>query len=99
MRRAKRRPTQKRLRCGARNDLGLELFDWVRRIVRSNHELASVLERLRFSYELLLAGMIITNAEEILCQVDEALQKDERSTVVMSNILGADRAENSHDFY
>jgi hypothetical protein len=37
-RRANTRPTQKRLKCCPQNDAGLELMDWVRRIIRSNLE-------------------------------------------------------------
>jgi hypothetical protein len=85
MRPAKRRPTKKRIKCTPRNDIGLELVNWVRGIVRSNHELTSVLERLRGSYKLLLAGMDITDAEEILWQVDGTLLNAERSTVLLSS--------------
>jgi len=40
------------------------------------------------SSNLLLAGMSITDAEEILWQVDGALLNLERSIVLMSNIVG-----------
>jgi hypothetical protein len=80
--------TRKRRKCGFRKDVGLELVDWVRTIVQSNQELVSVLERLRCSYTLLLAGTSITDAEEILWQVDGALLNVKRSTVRGSNIRG-----------
>ena len=86
MRSARRRPAR-RLKCSVRTDLGLELLNWVRRIVRSNDELAAVLTRLRDSYNLLLAGISVTDADEILRGVDGALLDAEQSTVLMSNSL------------
>jgi hypothetical protein len=90
MRRAKRRTTRKRLKCGLpRNVVRPELVNCVRVIVRSNHELRSALERLLGSYQVLVAGMPITDAEEILWQVDGTLQNAERATVIALGLLNA----------
>jgi hypothetical protein len=90
MRHAKRRTPRKRLKCGLpRNVVRPELVNCVRVIVRSNHELQSALERLLGSYQVLVAGMPITDAEEILWQVDGTLQNAEPATVVALGLLSA----------
>jgi hypothetical protein len=58
--------------------IGLQLVTWVRGIVKSNHELVSALSRLQRSYKALLAGMPVTDAGELLCQVEGALQEADR---------------------
>lgn len=55
-----------------------QLVAWVRGIVKSNNELVSALSRLRRSYKTLLAGMPVTDAEELLWQVEGALQEADR---------------------
>jgi hypothetical protein len=57
--------------------IGPQLVSWVRGVVKSNNELVPALERLRRSYKMLLAGKPVTDAEEILWQVDGALKDAE----------------------
>jgi len=64
--------------------IGLQLVAWVRGIVKSNNELVSALSRLRRSYKALLAGMPVTDAEELLWQVEGALQEADRCKNVVS---------------
>jgi hypothetical protein len=59
--------------------IGPQLVSWVRGVVRSNNELVPALERLRRSYKMLLAGKPVTDAEEVLWQVDGALKDAEAS--------------------
>jgi hypothetical protein len=59
--------------------IGPQLVSWVRGIVRSNNELVPALERLRRSYIVLLAGKPVTDAEEVLWQVEGALIDAEKS--------------------
>ncbi len=60
--------------------IGPQLVSWVRAVVKSNNELVPALERLRRSYKVLLAGKSVTDAEEVLWQVEGALQDAEKST-------------------
>jgi hypothetical protein len=46
----------------------------IRELVQSNSELAPALERLRRSYRVLHAGKPVTDAEEVLWQVEQALK-------------------------
>ena len=59
--------------------IGPQLVSWVRGVVKSNNELVPALERLRRSYKMLLAGKPVTDAEEVLWQVDGALNGAEAS--------------------
>jgi len=59
--------------------IGPQLVRWVRGVVKSNNELVSALERLRRSYKTLLAEKPVTDAEEILWQVEGALGCAEKS--------------------
>jgi hypothetical protein len=59
--------------------IGPQLVSWVRGVVKSNNELVPALERLRRSYKLLLAGKPVTDAEEVLWQVEGALRDAEQS--------------------
>lgn len=68
------------------------LLSWLRGIVKSNHELKSALERLRLSYNVLLAGTFVTDAEAILWQVEVALKDAERS----KNALAPDSTRGPH---
>jgi hypothetical protein len=63
----------------AQDDVATRLLDWIRGIVQSNQELVSALDRLRLSYEALLAGTSVTDTEAILWQVEVALKDAERS--------------------
>ena len=55
------------------------LMAWVRAIAQSNGQLVLTLERLRLSYETLLAGGTIKDADELLWQVERALTNAERA--------------------
>lgn len=57
--------------------IGPQLVSWVRGLVKSNNELVPALERLRRSYNMLLAGKAVTDAEEVLWQVEGALKSAE----------------------
>lgn len=59
--------------------IGPQLVSWVRGVVVSNDELVLALKRLRRSYNMLLAGKSVTDAEEVMWQVEGALQQAERS--------------------
>jgi hypothetical protein len=67
-----------------KDDIGPQLLNWVRGVVRSNNQLVPALERLRSSYATLLAGKSVTDSEEILWQVDGALKDAERSSNVLT---------------
>jgi hypothetical protein len=87
--RPKKGNPQKRLKSGLpRNMVGPELVNTVRVIVGSNRELPCAPERLLGSYRVLLVGTPITDAQEILWQVDGTLLNAERSSVLMSSVLG-----------
>jgi hypothetical protein len=62
-----------------RDGIGPQLVSWVRGVVKSNDELVLALTRLRRSYKVLLAGKPDTDAEQVLWQVEGALQEAERS--------------------
>jgi hypothetical protein len=59
--------------------IGPQLVRWVRGVVKSNNELVTALERLRRSYKVLLAGKPVTDAEEVLWQVEGALRDAKQS--------------------
>jgi hypothetical protein len=48
--------------------------NWIREVAASNNELVDALNRLRLSYKVLLAGEPVTDAHEILRQVEGALR-------------------------
>jgi hypothetical protein len=56
---------------------------WNRRIFESNNELAIALRRIRDSYCMLLAGVAVKNADEILAQVRATLTKAEKAKNVI----------------
>ncbi len=64
---------------GSRYSVETKLLSWVRGIVQSNDELVRGLECLRDSYKALLAGQSVTDAAEILWQVEVALSDAKRS--------------------
>ena len=64
--------------------IGPQLVSWVRGVVKSNNELVPALERLRRSYKVLLAGKPVTDAEELLWQVEGALEEADRCKNVVS---------------
>jgi hypothetical protein len=71
------------------DDIGPQLVRWVRGVVKSHDELVLALTRLRRSYKVLLAGKPGTDVEEVLWQVEGALQRAERS----KNVLVRDTAQ------
>jgi len=56
-----------------------QLVNWIRGVVRSNYRLELALERLRRSYALILTGHGVTDSEEVLKQVDDALRDAHRA--------------------
>jgi hypothetical protein len=56
-----------------------QIEDWLQRIVESNDELVVVVERIRDSYRALLAGKPVKDNDEILAQVETALQNAEKA--------------------
>jgi hypothetical protein len=52
----------------------MQLINWIRAVTESNDELVCALNRLRLSYKALLAGEPVTDAQEILRQVEGALR-------------------------
>jgi hypothetical protein len=68
--------------------IGPRLVSWVRGVVKTNDELVLALTRLRRSYKVLLAGKPVTDAEEILWQVEGALQEAARSKNALASHSG-----------
>lgn len=64
---------------GSRDSVETKLLSWIRGIVQSNDELIRGLECLREPYKVLLAGQSVTDAAEILWQVEVALSDAKRS--------------------
>jgi hypothetical protein len=58
---------------GFRQDVEMKLVNWVRGVAESNDELVHALNRLRVSYKVLLSGEPVTDAQEILREVEDAL--------------------------
>jgi hypothetical protein len=58
---------------GFRQDVEMKLVNWVRGVAESKDELAHALNRLRVSYKVLLSGGPVTDAPEILREVEDAL--------------------------
>ena len=67
------------------DDVETQLLIWIRGVVQSNHELVGAMKRLRNSYKALLAGKSVTDAEEILWQVEVALMDTERSKDMLAS--------------
>ena len=67
------------------DDVETQLLTWIRGVVQSNHDLIGAMKRLRHSYKALLAGKSVTDAEEILWQVEVALMDTERSKNVLAS--------------
>jgi hypothetical protein len=67
------------------DDVETQLLIWIRGVVQSNHELVGAMKRLRHSYKALLAGKAVTDAEEILWQVEVTLTDTERSKDVLAS--------------
>ena len=59
-----------------------ELALWIRELVQSNSELVPALERLRRSYRVLQAGRPVSDAEEVLRQVERALKDAEVASLI-----------------
>jgi hypothetical protein len=51
-----------------------QLDKWVKQVSEANDELATALNRLKHSFELLLSGQTIADANEVLSQVERALK-------------------------
>lgn len=60
-----------------------QIEDWLQRIVESNDELVVVVERIRDSYRALLAGKPVKDDDEILAQVESALQNAARAKTIV----------------
>jgi hypothetical protein len=52
----------------------MELVNWIRGVAESNIELMHALDRLRVSYTVLLGGDSVSDAPEVLRQVEDALR-------------------------
>lgn len=59
-----------------------QLASWIRELVQSNTELVPALERLRRSYRVLQACKPVTDAEEVLWQVERALNDAETASLI-----------------
>ena len=75
------KPSNKKVLSFTMVKAGIEsqLVPSIREVVTSNNELVLALDRLRRSYRMLLAGKPVTDAEEVLWQVEGALHDAERS--------------------
>ena len=51
-----------------------QLDQWIKQVSGANNELATALNRLKRSFELLLAGQKIADANEVLSQAERALK-------------------------
>ena len=60
-----------------------QIEDWLQRIVESNDELVAVMERIRDSYRALLAGKPVKDDDEILAQVETALQNAAKAKTIV----------------
>jgi hypothetical protein len=69
----KKPPASEFLDTGFRQDTEMKLVNWVRGVADSNDELVHALNRLRVSYKMLLSGESVTDAPEILREVENAL--------------------------
>jgi hypothetical protein len=74
MNETKKPPSSEFLETGFRQDVEMELVNWIRGVAESNIELVHALDRLRVSYKVLLDGDSVTDAPEILRQVEDALR-------------------------
>ena len=68
--------------------IGPQLVRWVRGVVKSNNELVPALERLQRSYKVLLAGKPVTDAEEVMWQVEGALRDAKQSANFIASHSG-----------
>jgi hypothetical protein len=55
-------------------DVEAQLLGWIRGVVESNHELVTVLKRLRISYKTILAGQQVSDADAVLWRAEIALR-------------------------
>jgi hypothetical protein len=69
----KKPPVSEFPETGFRHDTEMKLVNWVRAVAESNNELVHALNRLRVSYKVLLRGESVTDAPEILREVEDAL--------------------------
>jgi hypothetical protein len=69
----KKPPASEFPETGFRQDTEMKLVNWVRAVAESNNELVHALNRLRVSYKVLLSGESVTDAPEILREVEDAL--------------------------
>jgi hypothetical protein len=68
----KKPPGSEFLDTGFPRDTEMKLVNWVRGVAESNDELVHALNRLRVSYKVLLSGESVTDAPEILREVEDA---------------------------
>ena len=74
MNETKKPPSNDFLETGYRQDVEMKLVTWIRGVAKSHTELVHALNRLRVSYRALLSGESVTDASEVLRQVEEALK-------------------------
>jgi hypothetical protein len=75
----KKPPGSELLEFAVPQDVEGQLVNWIRGVVESNNELVDALNRLRLSYRALLAGEPVTDAHEILRQVEGALRSADKA--------------------
>jgi hypothetical protein len=75
----KKPPGSELLEIAVPEDVERQLVNWIREVAVSNNELVDALNRLRLSYKVLLAGEPVTDAQEILRQVENALRSADKA--------------------
>jgi hypothetical protein len=75
----KKPPGSELLEVAVPEDVERQLVNWIREVAVSNNELVDALNRLRLSYKVLLAGEPVTDAQEILRQVEGALRSADKA--------------------
>jgi hypothetical protein len=79
MNETKKPPGRELLESGAPRDVESQLLTWIRGVAESNNELVDALNRLRLSYKVLLGGEPVSDANEILRQVEGALRSADKA--------------------
>jgi hypothetical protein len=67
------------VRPKTRNNIEVQLVNWIAGLVQSNVDLANVLVRLRDSYRIALAGGLAADANDIMTLVEMALRDAENT--------------------
>ena len=75
----KKPPGSESLASDVPRDVELRLVNWIRGVAESNNELVDALNRLRLSYKVLLGGESVTDAHEILSQVEGVLRNADKA--------------------